>query len=120
MKKVFDRVLEIVKACLNAVMGAFCFIRIEHDVAYYPNDGGGVRQVDYYYSIYDKLAGKNQQFLVYIALAVMAASVALSVVSCIATDSRTIRIASHMVFGVSALYFFALLFYATQVLLIGY
>ena len=107
MKKVLVYVLEGIKACLNALMGALCFVKIEHDVAVYPADGGGTERADYYYSIYDKL---------YIALAVMAASVVLSVVACVAKDNLKIRIASHIIFVVSALFFVVLLIYSTQFL----
>lgn len=116
MKKVLVYVLEGIKACLNALMGALCFVKIEHDVAVYPAAGGGTRRADYYYSIYDKLSGKNLQFAVYIALAVMAASVVLSVVACVAKDNLKIRIASHIMFVVSALFFVVLLIYSTQFL----
>lgn len=120
MKKAIHLILEIGKACGNILMGALCFIRFDHDVAILPNGEGGVEQVNYYYSIYDKLLGANLQFLVYIALAVMAASVALSVMACIARDNRKIRLVSHGIFVVSVLFFLALLFYATQVLRLNY
>lgn len=115
MKKVFLFVSEAAKSCLNAVMGALYFIKLDHDVAHFPDAEGGIAQRDYYYSIYDKLFSESLQVLVYLSLVVMAVSVVLSVVACIAKDNRKIRIASHIVFAVSALFFLALLFYAMQI-----
>lgn len=114
------KALEVVKICLNLLMGALCFIKIEHDVAVLPNAEGSVGRADYYYSILDKLSGKNLQFLVYIALAVMAASVALSVVAYIAKDNIKIRLTSHVIFVVAAIFFLVLLCYAVLILRICY
>ncbi len=108
MKKAFLFILEALKVCLNVLMGALCFIKIDHDVAHIPNAEGGIGQFDYYYSIYDKLSRENLQFLLYIALAVMMASVALTAVTCIFKDNRKIQIASHTIFAVSAIFFLAL------------
>ena len=115
MRKILFVVLEAVKACLNVLMGALCFIKIDHDIAHLPTAEGGIGQFDYYYSIYDKLFREDLQFLVYIALAVMMASVALSAVTCLVKDNRKIRIASHIIFAVSAIFFLALLFYTMQI-----
>lgn len=120
MKKVLGIVSEVAKICLNILMGTLCFIKIDHDVAILPNDEGDIIQVDYYYSIYEKLFREDIQFLVYIALAVMAASVALSVVACIAKDNRKVRIASYVIFAVYTVFFIVLLFYTMQVLQYNY
>lgn len=115
MKKAFSILSEAVKVCLNVLMGAFCFIKIDHDVADIPNAAGEIVQLRYDYSIYDKLLRENLQFLVYLALAVMAASVVLSIVACVVQDDRKIRIASHVIFALSAVFFLALLFYTGQI-----
>ncbi len=115
MKKIFMVVLEVIKVCLNVLMGALCFIKIDHDVAYIPNAEGGIGHLDYYYSIYDKLFREDLQVLVYLALTVMAISVVLSVALCIVKDNRKMRIASHVIFAVSVLFFLVLLFYAMQI-----
>ena len=115
MKKIFLVVLEVIKACLNVLMGALCFIKIDHDVAYIPNAEGEIGHRDYYYSIYDKLFREDLQVLVYLALAVMAFSVVLSVALCIVKDNRKLRIASHVIFAVSVLFFLVLLLYAMQI-----
>ncbi len=115
MKKAFLFIIEIIKACLNILMGALCFIKIDHDVAHIPNADGGIGRFDYYYSIYDKLLRENQQFLVYIALAVMAVSVVLSVFAVAIKDNRKIRIAGNIIFALSVIFFFVLLFYTMQI-----
>ena len=115
MKAFFSYVLEAVKMCLNVLMGAFCFIKIDHDVAEIPNAAGEIVQYRYDYSIYDKLLREGLQIFVYLALAVMAASVALSVLSCVIRDGRKLKIASHVVFALSAVCFLALLFYSMQI-----
>lgn len=115
-KNVFIYVSESIKALLNVIMAVLCLVKIEHDVAVLPDIEDGTGKIDYYYSVYDKLAGKNLQFIVYIALAVMAASVAFSVVACVFKDNRKIRIAGHAVFAVSALFFIVLLVYSAQFL----
>lgn len=115
MKKAILYIFEALKACLNFLMGALCFIKIDHDVAHIPNANGEIGKFDYYYSIYDKLLREDLQFLVYIALTIMAASVALSVVTCVLSDNRKLRIASHIIFALSAIFFLALLFYTMQI-----
>ncbi len=111
MRKILSVVLEAVKVCLNVLMGALCFIKIDHDVAHLPNAEGGIGKIDYFYSIYDKLLREELQFLVYLALAVMAISVLLSILTLLVKDNRKIKIASHIIFSVSALFFLFLLFY---------
>ena len=113
MKKAFSFISEAVKMCLNVLMGALCFIKIDHDVAHLPNAEGGIERLDYYYSIYDKLYGKNLQFLVYIALVVMSVSFVMSIVTCVAKDNRKLRIASHVTFLIAAIIFLILLRYSS-------
>ncbi len=115
MRKILSVVLEAAKVFLNVLMGALCFIKIDHDVAHLPNAEGGIGKVDYFYSIYDKLVREELQFLVYLALAVMAISVVLSVFTFLVKDNRKIKIASHIIFAVSALFFLVLLFYTMQI-----
>ena len=115
MKIIFSYVLEAGKMCLNVLMGAFCFIKIDHDVAEIPNAAGQIVQSRYDYSIYDKLLREGLPFLVYLALAVMVASVALSVLSCVVKDGPKLKIASHVVFALSAVFFLFLLFYTMQI-----
>ncbi len=111
-KKWLSHIYEIIIMLLNCLMGAFCFIKIDHDVAVLPDSEGGTVQIDYWYSIYDKLLRENLQILVYLALAVMVASVLLSVFTLIAKDNRKLKIANYAVFAVSALFFLVLFFYA--------
>lgn len=120
MRKILSVVLEAVKVFLNVLMGALCFIKIDHDVAYIPNAEGGIGQFDYFYSIYDKLVRKELQFLVYLALAVMAISVLLSIFTLLVKDNRKIKIASHTIFAISVLFFVVLLIYSTQFLQYAY
>ena len=120
MRKILSVVLEAVKVCSNVLMGALCFLKIDHDVAYLPNAEGGIEQFDYFYSIYEKLVREELQFLVYLALAVMAISVLLSIFTLLAKDNRKIKIASHIIFAVSALFFLVLLFYAMLILQYNY
>ena len=115
MRKILSVVLEAVKVFLNVLMGALCFIKIDHDVAHLPNAEGGIGKFDYFYSIYDKLVREELQFLVYLALAVMAISVLLSIFTVLVKDNRKIKIASHIIFAVSALFFLVLLFYTMQI-----
>lgn len=120
MKKALYLILEVINVCLNILMAALCFIKLDHDVAFLPNESGGVVKADYYYSIYDKLLEKNLQFLVYIALAVMAVAIVLSVVTCVSKGNRKISIASHVASAVSVLFFLVLLFYAMRILQYAY
>ncbi len=120
VKKLLFRVLEVVKFCLILLMDALFFIEIGHDVDLLPNNEGKLEKVDYYYSIYDKLYGKNLQFLVYIALVVMSVSIVMSIVTCVAKDNRKLRIASHVTFLIAAIIFLILLVYSTLYLKISY
>ena len=120
MKKWLNFIIEAVKAGLNVLMGALCFVKLDHEVAYHINPYGDRAKVDYYYSIYDKLAGRNMQFLVFSALAVMAISVALSIVSLIVKGNKKILIISHIVFLAAAIFFLALLIYSMRVLQYDY
>lgn len=120
MKKILNLCFEILKAALNVIMGALCFIKIDRDVALLPDGEGELKNIDRYYSVYDKLSDKNLQFLLYIALAIMVASVALSVVSCFTNDNKNIRIASHVAFAISLLLFVALLIFSMQFLQLSY
>ncbi len=47
MRKILSVVLETVKVCLNVLMGALCFLKIEHDVAYLPNAEGGGKNCNF-------------------------------------------------------------------------
>ncbi len=101
-------------------MAALCFVKIDRDVAVLPGADDSMKQVERFFSVYDKLIGKNLQFLVYVALVLMASSVAVSLVSCVKKDSKVIAVASHVTFALSALYFVALLIYSMQSLQIAY
>ena len=50
----------------------------------------------------------------------MAISVLLSIFTLLAKDNRKIKIASHIIFAVSALFFLVLLFYAMLILQYNY
>lgn len=115
MKNFLCRTVEVVKMILNFLMGALYFIKIDHDIAVLPNPEGDLARVDYYYSIFDKLLRENLQFLIWIALAVTAVSVLLSILVCVVKDNQKLKIASHVIFGISASFFLALFCYGMQI-----
>ncbi len=120
MKKILFRVFEVVKICLNLLMCALFFIKIDRDVVLLPNNEGGLKKVNYYYSVYDKLCDKNLQFLIYIAIAAILVSIVISIVACTTKDNRKLRVASHIIFAISAIIFLVLLILALQYLKISY
>lgn len=116
MKKRINLISETVKIVLNCLIGALYFIKLYSQTAVLPNAEGGIDQVEYWYSIYDKLLRENLQFLVFLALAVTAISVLVSVFTLIAKENNRKRaIASYVVFAASAVFFLVLFLCTAQI-----
>ena len=117
MKKI--SISEIVKIAINCVILPLYFINIFHQVAHLPGfDEEGnqiIGEIDHYYSIFYKLDGEEVGYLVWLAIAICVASIAASAVSIFVRDSKAIKIVSHILFAVSTILFFVLLFISLQI-----
>lgn len=106
-------IVEIVKIAVNLVILPLYLIKFFKEVAIIPELGENGESVFvkryYYLSLYDELCRVRIDFLFWLALAVIIASIAISALSIVAHDSKKTRIASHVLFSISVLFFFVLL-----------
>ncbi|MDE6586513.1 MAG: hypothetical protein K2K80_07530 [Clostridia bacterium] len=95
----------ISKIVINCIMAVLCFIKIIQEVAVLPGfDENGeeiTAREDYFFSVYEKLSGVGLSFLLWAALAIIVASVILSVLCIVIKDNKKLSIASRIVFGPS-------------------
>lgn len=116
MKKNSTLFIEIGKTIINCLILPMYFIKMFHDVAHFDASGGdGSVQVDYFYSIYDIILREGLAALLWISIVIIIFSTALSVFNIIIKDKKTVRIFSHIMFGISIVLFFVLLFLAATV-----
>ena len=110
---------EIAKTVINCIILPLYFIKFYHDKAGFPGfDGDGQHIVfyrDYYYSIFNKLNREGIACLLWLAVAVSALSIILSVLRIVIKDNKVLKIASRILFGISVISFLALLFISLQI-----
>lgn len=119
MKKKSEIIVEIVKILLNCAMVPLFFIKIFRETAALPghNENGGltIHRINYYYSIFNKLAREGIVFLMWFTIAIIILSMTLSVLNMTIMDSEKFTVASHLVFGLSIILFFIILLIACSI-----
>lgn len=119
MKRKTAFIVEIIKIFINCISIPLFFIKFFCDEAVLPgfNENGEeiINRVYYYYSIFDKISRESMAFLLWGAIAIIIASITLSVLSMIIKENKAIKIISHIVFGVAIVLFFVLLFIAGSI-----
>ena len=110
---------EIVKIIINCAILPLYFIKFYHEVAVLPGfdaDGNHItHRMDHYYSIYYKLDREGLAYLLWLAVAVAIASVAMSLLRIAVKDGKKLKIASNIIFGISVAFFLVLLFISLQI-----
>lgn len=116
MKKIKALIVDIVKIIINCIMVPLYFIKLFCDKAVLPGvneNGETIVNISYYhYSIFYKIDRAGISFLLWIAIATIIVSIVLSVLSMVMKDKKALKIASYIVFGVTVILFFVLLFIA--------
>lgn len=119
MKRKISFIAEIVKIIINCITIPLYFIKFFCHVAVYPSSdpysASNYHKVYYYYSIYDKISREGMAYLVWCAIAIIIISITLSVLSMIFKEKKALKIASYIVFGVTIILFFVLLFIAGSI-----
>ncbi len=114
MKKTSKRIPEIIKIVLLLPQLPLYFMKIIHEGADIDAVYGSA-YVDYYYSIYDKIAREGLAVLIWLALAIAVVCIFISVLRIIGIDNKKMRITGHILFGLSIVIFFVLLIAAISV-----
>lgn len=118
-KKILLFITEIAKIVANCIILPLYFIKFYHEVATFPGvDGDGqfiVVYRDYYYSIFYKLNREGLAFALWLAVAVSALSIILSALRIVIKDNKVLKIASHILFGISVIFFLVLLYISLQI-----
>lgn len=124
MKRRTAIIAETVKIIINCITIPLYFIKLICEVAVLPGIDENGEQVTgtfyYYYSILDKVNGRGMSYLVWGAIAIIIASIALSVLSMIFKEKKPLKIASHVIFVIAVVIFFVLLFVAKVFLAYAY
>lgn len=119
MKRKTALIVEIVKIIINCITVPLYFIKIFCDEAVLPgfNESGEeiIGRFYYYYSIFDKIDREGIAFLLWGAIAAISVSIILSVLNIVVRDKKILKIAGHVVFGLSVVLFFVLLFIAMSI-----
>lgn len=119
MKRQTAFIIEVVKILLDCIMIPLYFIKFFCDEAVLPgiNENGEeiINSVYYYYSIFDKISREGMAFLLWGAIAIIIAAITLSVLSMKIKENKALKIASHVVFGISIILFFVLLLIAGSI-----
>lgn len=119
MKRKTTFIVEIVKIIINCVMVPLYFIKLFCDEAVLPgyNENGEpiVGRFYYYYSIFDKIDREGIAYLLWVAIAIIIASITLSVLCMTIKERKALKLASYIVFGVAIIMFFVLLFIAGNI-----
>lgn len=112
-------IIEIVKIIINCITVPLYFIKFFCYEAVLPglNENGEkvIGRFYYYYSIFDKINREELAYLVWIAIAIICVSIALSVLSMIFKEKKALKIASHIIFGIAIVLFFVLLLIAASI-----
>lgn len=115
-KKTF--VAEIVKIILSCVTVSLYFINIFRETAVLPgfSEHGEhiTHRFNHYYSIFYKLDREGMVCLIWVAIAMIAVSITLSVVRMF-YEKKALKIASYVAFGLAIVIFFILLFIAASI-----
>ena len=119
MRKKTTFIVEFLKIIINCVIVPLYFIKFFCDEAVLPgyNENGEpiIGSVYYYYSIFDKIKREGIAYLLWCAIAVIIASITLSILRMTMKESKVIKIASYIFFGVAIIMFFVLLFIAENI-----
>lgn len=113
MKRKTVLIFEICKIFVNFLFVPLYFIKIYHSVAALPGIGADEETVvirkDCFYSVYDKFARENFLPLLFVSFALILVSVTVSVCASAIKDNKKLTVASHVLFGISAVFFLSLL-----------
>lgn len=119
MSRKVSYITEACKIFLNCLAVALSFIKIFHEVAVLPgedaNGGFITTSIDYFYSVYDKFSRESLLPFLGVSLALLVASSAASVLSIVIKDGAKLKLASHIVFGLSATVFLAVMIVAAGI-----
>lgn len=116
MKKFLSRLPQIVIILLNGLFIALLFIKIYKDTAALPTIDGWIYRIDYFFSIFDRLAREDAAGLVYFSLALLIFSSLYSAATMFLQDNHEkILVGSFIIFGFSALFFFLLFLYTSNI-----
>ena len=114
MRKKSTLISEITKIVLILPQLPLYFIKIIHEGADIDSVYGS-SYVDYYFSIYDKIARKGLAFILWLALTISIASITMSVLRISGIDNKKIKIAGHILFGLAIITFPVLLVAAISI-----
>lgn len=119
MKRKTTFIIEMVKIIINCVIVPLYFIKFFCDEAVLPsyNENGEpiIGRFYYYYSIFDKINREGRAYLLWCAVAIIIASITLSILRLTMKESKALKIASYVVFAISIIMFFVLLFIAENI-----
>lgn len=89
------------------------FIKLFHGVGHLPSQSGEIVRVDFYHSMIENLS--EYPYLIYISIALLVLSAALSIVELIFKKNRWVRLAALVAFVAAVLTFITLFFLASSV-----
>lgn len=110
-----SRVIGVVKSVCSVAMIPLWFVKIFHGVGYLPNGAGEILKVDFYHSMFENISDIGHAYLAYVSLFLIALSIAFSVAEIAVKNRKEITVISHVIFCVSAVFFLALLLFASTV-----
>ena len=109
-----NKILNIVEIVLSAVTFPLWFIKMFVGIGHLPNPEGEIVEVIFRHSMYENICDGAHPFLVYIAMAIITASIILNVVN-LKLSNKKLQTISNIVFGVAVGLFIILLLYASTV-----
>ena len=119
MKKLSLILVEIIKLAASCAIISLLFIPIFHEVAVLPGFSASgesiTHSIDYYYSIYDKIAREGWSALIWIAVSMSAVSIMFCVLNIVVKDNKALKITGHVICGISIILFLVLLFIACSI-----
>ena len=111
-------ITETVKTVINCIILPLYFIKFFHEMALFPGfdeEGNEIlRRNDYYLSIYGEVCRAGIVFVFWLAFSLSVASIVFSALRIFIKDNRIIKVASLILFGVSVVFFLALIFLFLQ------
>ncbi len=112
-------IIEIVKLVINCIALSLLFIPLFHEVAALPgiseNGEHFVTRCDYYYSVYEKIAGECLSEWLWVAVVTIAVSILFCVLNMIIKNNKTLKITGYVIWSISMVLFLALLFIACSI-----
>lgn len=110
-----NKILNIVEIVLSVVTFPLWFVKMFVDIGHLPDrETGKIIEVVFNHSMYENICDGVHPFLVYIAMAIVIASVILNAVD-LKLSNKKLQTISNIVFGVAIGLFIILLLYASTV-----